>query len=108
MMSAIVSAPKKIVLPTPVQTFAHERGLTPYLPGIVEVAQRVFADATDITVQIHDDPDEDGLRCILFEVVLPWSVEQRRLGMKTWYRDTAAICPAALRHTFSLITYRRP
>ena len=107
-MPATTTVPKKLTLPADVLAFAEERGLGPYLPEILEVLHRVFADATQVMVEVHDDPEEAGLRCILFEVVVPWSKEQRRTGMKAWHRETAAICPAPLRPSFCLITYRRP
>ena len=107
-MPAITTAPKKLVLTPDIQAFAHERGLAPYLPEILEVLHRVFADATAVTVELHDDPDAAGLRCILFEVVVPWSKEQRRAGLKAWYQETAAVCPSTHCHLFSLITFRRP
>ena len=107
-MSAIATAPKRLVLPPDVQAFAQERGLTPYLAGILDVLHHVLADATTVTVELNDDPEDPGLRCILFEAEVPWSKEQRRIAVKEWHRATAAICPAPLHPTFCLITYRRP
>jgi hypothetical protein len=107
-MATVAKRKKKLVLSREVKAFAKERGLEPYLPAILEILHRVFADAKKITAQIDDDPEEAGLRDILFEAVVPWTKEQWRAGMKAWYRETAAACPAPLRHLFCLITYRRP
>lgn len=107
-MPAIITTPQKLVLPAEVQAFAQERGLTPYLPGILEVVGRVFGDAADISVSVHHDPEVADWSWILFEVQVSWSKEQWRTGMKAWYKETAAICPTTLLSEFSLITYRTP
>lgn len=107
-MSTAIARKKQLVVPPVVQAFAQERGLAPYLPGILDILHRVFADASQVSVELHDDPEEAGLRCILFEVVIPWEKEQRRAAMKSWRRETAAACPSTLCHLFCLITYRRP
>lgn len=107
-MSAITTAPQNLVLPPDVLAFAHERGLAPYLPDVLEALHRIFAEASKLMVELHDDPEEAGLRCILFEVEVPWSKEQWRAGMKMWHQETASVCPAPVRCSFSLIAYRRP
>jgi hypothetical protein len=109
MMAATTANPVRLNIPGAVHAFAAERGLAPYMAGIVDIiVQRVFADATRMNVEIHEDPDEPGLHTILFEVDLPWSQDQWRAGMKAWRRRTAAICSAAVLTEFSLITFRRP
>lgn len=107
-MPTAATKPARLTIPPEARAFADERGLTPYLPGVLDVLHRVFGDATRMTVEVHEDPEEAGLRSLIFEVDVPWSQEQWRTGMKAWRRETAALCPAALLTEFSLITYRRP
>jgi hypothetical protein len=107
-MPTAATKPARLTIPTEVRAFAEKRGLVPYLPGIVEVLHRTFADAMRMTVDVQEDPEEAGLRTLIFEVEVPWSQEQWRTGMKAWRRETAAVCPASLLTEFSLITYRRP
>jgi hypothetical protein len=98
----------KLTLPTAVEAFARERGLAPYLPAIVEIVHRLFADAIRVDVEVHEDPEIADLRSILFEVEVHWSKEQWRHAMNAWYRETGAVCPRPLLTEFNLITYRRP
>jgi hypothetical protein len=106
-MSTAVATPI-LTMPLEVQVFARERGLEPYLPGIVEVFLRIFAEARKRSVVVHHDPEVEGLRWILFEVEVPWATfEQARQADIEWYQETAALCPAPLLCDFSLIIRRR-
>jgi len=107
-MATVAKRTKKLVLTKEVKAFAKERGLEPYLPAILDVLQRVFADANRMKVGLHEDPEAADLRWILFEVEVPWSKEQWRAGMKAWYRESAAACPSPNLCMISVIAYRRP
>ena len=61
-MAVTAKRKRKLVLSKEVKAFAKERGLTPYLPAILEVLQRVFADATKMSAEIHEDPEVENLR----------------------------------------------
>jgi hypothetical protein len=105
-MQTSVSRTAKLIIPADVQAFAEERGLAPYLPKVVEILHRVFAEATQLAVEVHDDPEIADLRWIVFDVDVPWSKQQWREGMKAWHRETRAVCPAPLMPTFCLIAHR--
>ena len=105
-MSAITIAPKKLVLPPDVQAFAHERGLAPYLLGILNVLHRVFADATRMTAEIHEDPEVENLRWIVFDVEVPCTLDRLNELTDDWYRSTPNACPTTLFGEFGLAAHR--
>src|SRR4051794_27718912 len=91
-----------------VHRYVRARGLEPYFAALVAILRRLFADATRFDVEVHHDPEIEGLSWLLFEVEVPWdSFEQVRTALDVWYRDTAALCPAPLITTFTLSVWRR-
>ena len=84
------------VFPADVTAFAAECGVTDFLIPVYEMTRRIFPTARGITAVMEYDPEIEGLRRIVFEVVtvadgpgssaadLDWD----------WSRELFTICPA--------------
>ena len=108
-MATVAKRTKKLVLTKEVKAFAKERGLTPYLPKIIDVLLALFAEATSLSVEVHHDPEIANLSWLLFEVDVPWKTSEEAMqAYKAWYRATDAVCPKPLLMEFSLLIRRRP
>jgi hypothetical protein len=108
-MPSTAAKPVRLTIPAEVHAFAQERGLGPHLPGIFEVLHRVFADATRIRVELHQDPEIPDLRWILFEPEVPWETSEESLqATAAWHDGTGAVCPKPLLSEFALVVRRRP
>jgi hypothetical protein len=92
-----------------VRKFAQERGLTGYLPGLIELFDRVFADAIQVAIAVDEDPEIAGLRHLTFRAVVPWSTfEQAEAARDAWYAGTAGACPPESLPILRLQIDRRP
>jgi len=108
-MATVAKRKNKLVLSREVKAFAKERGLTPYLPKIIDVLRELFADATKLHVEVHHDPEIAGLSWLLFEVEVPWeTTEQAMKAYKAWNRATEAVCPKPLMMEVTLLIRRTP
>lgn len=108
-MATVAKRKKKLVLSREVKAFAKERGLTPYLPAIVEVFHRVFKDATKMSVEVDYDPEIANLHHLLFYAVVRWpDSEQAHAARQAWYDGTAAVCPRPLLTDLRLSIDRGP
>lgn len=102
-----LNAPPLEVSPE-VHRYVRERELEPYFPALVAILRRLFADATRFDVEVHHDPEIEGLSWLLFEVEVPWdSFEQVQTALDIWHRETFALCPATLITAFTLSVWRR-
>lgn len=107
-MATVVKRKKKLALSPEVKAFAKERGLTAYLPKIMDLLHELFSDATKLNVAVHHDPEIADLSWLLFEVEVPWkTTEQILQGERDWNRATAAVCPKPLLMEFVLLLRRR-
>ncbi|MCI0681253.1 MAG: hypothetical protein L0Y71_04045 [Gemmataceae bacterium] len=108
-MPTVAKRKKRLILSREVKAFAKERGLTPYLPKLVEVLHSICADATRMGAEVHHDPEIAGLSWLLFEVEVPWKTSAQAMqANKAWYRATAEACPKPLLMEFTLLIRRRP
>ncbi|GEM_PF-6246127 len=108
-MATVAKRKKKLVLSREVMAFAKERGLTPYLPKLVDILHDLFADATRLSVEVHHDPEIANLSWLLFEVDVPWPTTEQAMQANTaWYRATEVVCPKPLLMEFVLLIRRRP
>jgi len=107
-MSAVTTTAAKLTIPPGVREFVRERGLEPYFPKLVEILEQLFADATNMSAEIHYDPEIEGLHWLLFDVEVPWdSYEPIRKAKDSWYDQVFAFCPPLLITEFSLSVWRR-
>jgi hypothetical protein len=108
-MATVAKRKKKLVLSREVKAFAKERGLTPYLPKIMDVLRELFADARCWKVKVHIDPEIADLRWLLLEVEVPWKTgEQAMQAYRAWNRATEAVCPKPLMMEVTLLIRRVP
>ncbi|MCI0684828.1 MAG: hypothetical protein L0Y71_22250 [Gemmataceae bacterium] len=105
-MATVAKRKKKLVLSREVKAFAKERGLAPYLPGILDVLHRVFADATKMSAEVHEDPEVENLRWIVFDVEVPCTLDRLNELTDDWYRSTPTVCPMTLHGEFGLGAHR--
>jgi len=104
-MATVAKRRKKLVLSREVKAFAKERGLEPYLPAILDVLQQVFADATKMSAEIHEDSEVENLRWIVFDVEVPCTLQRLNELTDAWYRESAAVCPPTLFGEFGLAAH---
>lgn len=108
-MAAIAKRKQKLVLSREVKAFAQERGLTPYLPAIVDVFLRIFKDAKKVSVEVDFDPEIANLRHLAFTAVVRWrTFNQSEIAWRAWHDGTAAVCPKPLLTDLRLWIERRP
>ena len=105
-MATVAKRRKKLALSREVKAFAKERGLTPCLPAILDVLDRVFSDATRMSAEIHEDPEVENLRWIVFDVEVPCTLNRLNELTDRWYRESAKACPSALYGEFGLAVHR--
>ena len=106
-MSVTTAIPVKLSISEEVPAFVAKRGLEPYFPSLVNILERMFADATKVTVEVHHDPEVEGLSWLIFDVYTPMdSSEQVQAATTEWFRRTAAVCPSHLLTEFSLSIWR--
>lgn len=85
-----------VVVPPEVLALAAERGVTAYLPAVLEMTRRIFPDAS-LSVLVEDDPEIANDRHIVVRVEaedlkVPQALEARY----QWHRELFACCPAPL------------
>jgi hypothetical protein len=95
------------VIPPEVVTFAREQGVEKYLPELVVLARQVYASATRFEVFTEDDPEIANDRHIVFELDVPFDVEQAMAADRLWHRGVFKIVPAPLVCVFRLSAYPR-
>jgi hypothetical protein len=102
-MSSTSKTAGRLSIPPEVQADVARRGLGPYLPALGEILQRIFADASKMGVEVHEDPEIADLSWIVFTVEGPWkSFEEENALRKQWYHETAVVCPKHLLCDFAL------
>jgi hypothetical protein len=85
-----------------VLAFAAEKGVTEYLPALIQLAQRIYPDRP-LKIVIEDDPELSYNRTIVFQVDVgnmdsdSWFETTRK-----WYDGLFECCPATHVHTFGL------
>ena len=93
-MSLSTSAPPP-VFPADVTAFAAECGVTDYLIPVYEMTRRVFPMARGVAPVMEYDPEIEGLRRIVFEVVTgPMDPAHAADLDWDWSREIFTICPA--------------
>ena len=91
------------------QRYIHERRAQDSLDILVDLTAQVFADASRISADLHEDPDVAGVKWILIRVEVPWADGERaRQARDEWYAITAEACSPAVLADFGLEIDRRP
>ena len=83
------------VFPADVTAFAAESGVTDYLIPVYEMTRRVFPMARAVTPVMEYDPEIEGERRVVFEVVTgPLDVAHAVDLRWKWSHELFKICPA--------------
>jgi hypothetical protein len=91
------------------QRFIHERRAQDSLDILVNLTAQVFADAGELSVELHEDPDFADVKGVLIRVEVPWEDGERaRQARDEWYARTAEVCSPAVLADFGLEIDRRP
>jgi hypothetical protein len=86
-----------------VQAFATDQGIGPYLPAVLEMTRRRFADARRFAVLVEEDPEIADDRHIVIEIDLAGiTAEQYVEAKRRWGRELFQLCPAPLVCVFRL------
>ena len=89
-------------LPLEVHSFAAEQAVAAYLPSVLEMTRRIFADA-QLSVVVEDDPEIPHDRHIVLIVKAKGlDVAQALAARWEWHRELFACCPAPLVCVFRL------
>ena len=90
------------VLPADVIAFAEEKGVSDYLPAVLEMTRQVFANRPVVPL-LEDDPEIPDWRAIVMQVdVAGMNVERIVAAQQQWSAAIFQHCPATHVHLFSL------
>ncbi len=93
------------VLPADVVAFAAEKGVSDYLPAVLEMTRLVFANCPVVPL-LEDDPEIPAWRAIVMEVdVTGLSVEQLVAAQQRWSAAVFQHCPATHVHLFAFVPW---
>ncbi len=93
---------RPFAMPAEALAFAEEQGVADYLPGVLQMTQRLFPDSP-LTVQLEDDPEIANDRHIVLVVKATNLEVSRALEERwQWHRGLFANCPAPLVCVFRL------
>ena len=101
------------VLPLPevspeVWAFAAEKGVTDYLPAVLEMTRRLLPHVP-IEVLVKDDPELSYNRQIVFEAVVgDMGVDERVAAYEQWSREVFRHCPSTHVHVFCPLLVNEP
>jgi hypothetical protein len=85
-----------------VSAFARQQGIATYLPGVLELTQRLFPEA-QISVYIEADPDARDEQTLIVEVdASGLETAQMIATRRQWVGDIFNYCPATHVCLFSL------
>jgi hypothetical protein len=89
--------------------FIRDRRAQESLDMLVDLTAQVFADASQITADLHEDPDVAAVQWVLIRIEVPWvDGERARQARDEWYARTAEVCSPAVLADFGLEIDRRP
>jgi hypothetical protein len=89
----LVSA-RQSAIPSDVQTFAVEKGVSRYLSAVVDLARQAFPSSA-LCVSLGQDADEESHQYIALDVdVCGQSAEDLLAGQRTWSAGIGRVCPS--------------
>lgn len=104
-----LSLKQRIPISRHVRDFACEHGLTNCLPKLVELFERIFSEASQLTIAVDEDPEVAELRHMSFRAVVPWrTFEESKAARDAWYAGSAAVCSSESLPLIRLQIERRP
>jgi hypothetical protein len=93
MNDLLVSSPRSAI-PSEVQAFAAERGISGYLDAVIELARQAFPSST-LAVSLAQDAEDETHQYIAFDVdVQGRSPEELLVGQRTWSLGMRRVCPS--------------
>lgn len=99
MAATAVTVTVPVVSPE-VKTFAAERGVTEYLPGVLDMTGQVFGPRF-VGIELVDDPEIADWRKIMMLIdVAGMKPKPLDDAWQKWTRDIFTVCPATHVHIF--------
>jgi hypothetical protein len=93
MNDALASFPCPAI-PTEVQEFAVEKGVSPYLDPVINLARQAFP-ASAVHVSLGQDAEDARHRYIALDVEVAGQPSERLLaGQRTWSAGIGRVCPS--------------
>ena len=93
------------VLPADVIAFAAEKGVSDYLPAVLEMTRQVFPNCPVVPL-VEDDPEIPDWRAIVMQVdVTGMNVEQLVAAQQRWSAALFQHCPATHVHLFAYVPW---
>ena len=81
-------------IPQDVLAFAAEKGVTEYLPGVLELTRRAFPGAP-FAISVEEDAEIEDYKQILFDVTVgDLTVEQLMAAEEQWTAGIFRVCPS--------------
>jgi hypothetical protein len=82
------------VIPPDVLAFATERGVSRYLPAVINLARQAFL-ASALVVSLGEDAEDETHRYIALDVeVGGLSIEEILAAQRTWSAGITTVCPS--------------
>jgi hypothetical protein len=76
---------------------------------LVELFERIFSEASQLTIAVDEDPEVAELRHVSFRAVVPWNTfEESNAARDAWYAGSAAVCSSEVLPLIRLQIERRP
>ena len=89
-------------IPPEVQEFAAEKGVSPYLNAVIDLARRAFPSSA-LCVSLGQDAEDETHRYIALDVEVGGrATEELLAGQRTWSAGVGRVCPSRLAVYFVL------
>ncbi len=82
------------LIPPEVQAFAAEKGVSPYLPAVIDLARRAFPSSA-LAVSLGEDAEDETHRYIALDVeVGGLGAGELLAGQRAWSAGVSQVCPS--------------
>jgi hypothetical protein len=81
-------------IPPEVQTFAAEKGVSHYLPAVIDLARQAFPSSA-LEVSLEQDAEDETHQYIAIDVEVGGKATEELLtGQRTWSAGVSWVCPS--------------
>jgi hypothetical protein len=90
------------VIPPEVQEFAAEKGVSPYLNAVIDLARRAFPSSA-LCLSLGQDADDETHQSIALDIEAGGQAAEELLaGQRAWSAGVGRVCPSRLAVYFVL------